>query len=327
MILWIVAAVLTAFCVAVLLHGLLKSRVVEATRAEFDLTVYKDQLAEIERDLDRGLLNETQAKSARLEIERRMLATAAKDDGSAEHEGSNEAAKGSRMIAGVLAAAVPLSALGLYLFLGSPNLPSIPYADRLALENSFQKAASEDTLAESISDLEAQVEAQGFDAHAWLLLANAYGNLSRYLDSANAYRRAIDLGAKESPIYASLGETLVAASGGEVNIEAQRAFAEAIKLDSGNMKARYYSGLALAQAGRLEHALEVWSELMEQAGPATPWRPLLRQRIGQLQTALATRQTLSKIRAVPRVKVKQPYRQAAHPCRSPARKISKRPAE
>lgn len=290
MILWIIAAALTAVCVAVLLHGLLKSRAVEGTRTEFGLTVYKDQLAEIERDLERGLLNEVQANSARLEIERRMLATAAKDSGGPDDNGPNETAKGTRWVAGILAATVPISAIGLYMFLGSPHLPAIPYADRLALENAFRKAANEGELANHISSLEAKVEAQGFDAHAWLLLANAYGNLSRFLDAANAYRRAIDLGAKEPQLYASLGEALVAASGGEVGVEAQQAFAEAIKLDSGNMKARYYSGLALAQAGRLEHALEVWGELLERAGPATPWRPLLQQRIGQLQAALATRQ-------------------------------------
>lgn len=290
MILWVFAAVLTALCVAVLLHGLLKSRGADAARAEFDLTVYKDQLAEIERDLDRGLLNETQASSARLEIERRMLATAAKNDGAQQQAETDKAGGSNRWLAGLLATSVPLLTLGLYLYLGSPHLPAIPYADRLALENSFQKALNSGDLAGEISDLEARVEAQGFDAHAWLLLANAYGNLNRFLDAANAYRRAIDLGAEEPQLYASLGEALVAASGGEVGPEAQRAFAAAVKLDSRNMKARYYSGLALAQNGQLERALEVWTDLMAQAGPATPWRPLLQQRIGQLQAALAARQ-------------------------------------
>ena len=246
-------------------------------------------MSEIERDLDRGLLNETQASSARLEIERRMLATAAKDEGDPAVDASEETEKSSRWMAWFLAAAVPGLALGLYLNLGSPNLPAIPYADRLSLENEFQKAITGGDLATEITALEARVEAQSFDAHAWLLLAGAYGELNRFLDAATAYRQAIELGAKEPQLYASLGEALVAASGGEVGTEARRAFAEAITLDSGNMKSLYYSGLALAQDGRLESALGIWNSLLERAGPMTPWRPLLQQRIGQLEAALAAR--------------------------------------
>ncbi|WP_282604950.1 c-type cytochrome biogenesis protein CcmI [Pelagibius sp. Alg239-R121] len=292
MMIWIIAAVLTAICVAVLMNTLLRSRADHGPRSAFDLTVYKDQLTEIDRDLDRGLLNEVQASSARLEIERRMLAVAETNEASAGDAHPDGRGGASRWMAWFLAAALPGLALGLYLNLGSPNLPAVPYADRRALENEFQKAMTGDLQSE-ITQLEQRVQAQGLDAHAWLLLAGAYGDLNRFLDSANAYRRAIDLGAKEPQLYASLGEALVAASGGEVNTEARRAFAEAITLDSGNMKSLYYSGLALAQDGRLPAALRIWTNVLERSSPGTPWHPLLQQRIAQLETAIAARQTSS----------------------------------
>ncbi len=289
MILWIIAAVLTAICVAVLMNSLLKARADEGPRAAFDLTVYKDQLAEVGRDMDRGLLNEDQARSARLEIERRMLNVTASAEATETTEGPAEAGKSNRWMAWFLAAALPGLALGLYLNLGSPGMPGIPFAERRALEAEFQRAIDSD-LEKEITALEARVEAKGFDAHAWLLLAGAYGQLNRFLDSANAYRRAIDLGAKEPQLYASLGEALVAASGGEVGAEARRAFAEAITLDGNNMKSLYYSGLALAQDGRLADALRIWKGLSERSTPASPWRPLLAQRIAQLEAALAQNQ-------------------------------------
>lgn len=285
MIIWIIAAILTALCVAILLNTLLKARAIEGPRSAFDLTVYKDQLAEVDRDVDRGLLNEVQARSARLEIERRMLSVtdANQVDGIALEPA--EAGKSNRWMAWFLSAALPGLALGLYLNLGSPEKPGVPYAERRALESEFQKAYSGD-LATEIPTLEARVQAQGFDAHAWLLLASAYGELGRFLDSANAYRRAINLGAEEAQLYASLGEALVAAGGGEVGVEARNAFAEAITLDAGNMKSLYYSGLALAQDGRLPDALRIWKGLVERSSPATPWRPLLEQRIAQLEAAV-----------------------------------------
>lgn len=296
MILWIAAAILTALCVLVLLNTLLRPRDHEGPRSAFDVTVYKDQLAEVERDIDRGLLNEVQARSARLEIERRVLAATASDETAATPGLPQSAAeKSNRWMAWFLVAALPGLAIGLYLNLGSPGMPGIPFAERRALESEFQKALNSD-LAREITALEARVEAQNRDPHAWLLLAGAYGQLDRFLDSANAYRRAIDLGAEEPQLYASLGEALVVASGGEVSAEAKRAFAEAITLDGNNMKALYYSGLALAQDGRLADALRIWKGLAERSTPASPWGPLLAQRIAQLETALAQPQGTGEAR-------------------------------
>lgn len=289
MILWIIAAAMTALCVVILLNTLLKAREADRPRSAFDLTVYKDQLSEVDRDIDRGLLNDVQARSARLEIERRMLAANDSDQAGEAIDEPVEAGKSNRWTAWFLAAALPGLALGLYLNLGSPEMPGIHYAERRALESEFQRAVGGD-LATEITSLEASVEAQEFDAHAWLLLAGAYGELERFLDSANAYRRAINLGAEEPQLYASLGEALVAASGGEVGVEARRAFAEAISLDAGNMKSLYYSGLALAQDGRLPDALQLWKGLVERSSPATPWRPLLEQRIAQLEAAVSNQQ-------------------------------------
>jgi cytochrome c-type biogenesis protein CcmI len=46
---------------------------------EADLAVYRDQLAEIERDRGRGLIGEPEAEAARIEVSRRLLAAADAD--------------------------------------------------------------------------------------------------------------------------------------------------------------------------------------------------------------------------------------------------------
>ena len=76
---WLAAALMTA--VTVLAIGLplfRKSSGRKDQRADYDITVYKDQLAEIDRDVESGLLGEAEAEAAKIEIQRRMLkATAA----------------------------------------------------------------------------------------------------------------------------------------------------------------------------------------------------------------------------------------------------------
>src|SRR5438477_4519431 len=65
---------MTMLALAVLLLPLLLRRRSGEAREAYNLAVYRDQLAEIERDLARGLLNAEQAEAARAEIGRRILA-------------------------------------------------------------------------------------------------------------------------------------------------------------------------------------------------------------------------------------------------------------
>src|SRR3546814_6167807 len=96
------------------------------------------------------------------------------------------------------------------------------------------------------------------------LLAQVYERGGDFAKATAAYREAIalvgKLGPVPGPLHAALGETLVAADDGRVGREARLAFAAAIKADPGNSRARYYTGLAMAQDRRLEDAIDVRSE-------------------------------------------------------------------
>ncbi|MEO8560393.1 MAG: c-type cytochrome biogenesis protein CcmI, partial [Rhodospirillales bacterium] len=70
-------AIMTALAIAVVGWPILRPRrAAPPPRREHDLAVYRDQLAELERDQNRGVLDASQVQAARLEIERRLLAAA-----------------------------------------------------------------------------------------------------------------------------------------------------------------------------------------------------------------------------------------------------------
>src|SRR6516165_1542680 len=74
MTLWLVFALMTAAAIfAVLLPLGLRAR---APSDGSDTNVYKDQLAEIDRDASQGLIGASEAEAARVEIGRRLLAAA-----------------------------------------------------------------------------------------------------------------------------------------------------------------------------------------------------------------------------------------------------------
>src|ERR1700676_3389223 len=105
-----------------LLVPLLVRRRGTLSRDAHNLAVYRDQLAEVERDLARGLLAADEAEAARTEIARRILALR-----------PAEAATGAGPIPLAMATVVilllPVAAWVLYWRLGSPGLPDQPFAD------------------------------------------------------------------------------------------------------------------------------------------------------------------------------------------------------
>src|SRR5687768_15181840 len=103
--LWPVLAAMTALVLALVLAPLVRRPGAVAARREHDLSVYRAQLSELEREAERGLLGPEEAKAARLEIERRMLAADAEDR--AEAPASTAPARRRWAVAAVLLVALP----------------------------------------------------------------------------------------------------------------------------------------------------------------------------------------------------------------------------
>lgn len=290
---WLIAGAMTLLVVGALLVPLLRRPAEAAARGDYDLTVYRDQLAELDRDLARGVLTEDQVAAARLEIERRMLAATEaaqtgldKTQGAKPHRttkrGQRKAAAGgaARPLAAGVAIALPVAAIALYVTLGAPGVPGVPFAER---QEEQQAAGGLANLAESMA---LRLQREGGQADEWLLLGRTYAELGRFGEAAGAAREAIDRGAADVESRAFLGEMLVAANDGTVVPEARGAFAWVLERDRGNVRGLYYAGLALSQDGRTQEALDLWLAL-ERASPAdAPWRPLLRQQIASAAETL-----------------------------------------
>lgn len=241
------------------------------------LAIYRDQLGEVERDLDRGVIGETEAKAARTEISRRLLRTG--------HEGSEDGTAGSaraRRVATVAIIAMPLAALVFYLFVGSPELPGEPLAARLAAPTNQQDIPT------LVARIEAHLAAQPDDAKGWEVLAPVYMRLGRYDDAVKAYRNLVRLLGATAGREADLGEALVSAAGGTVTADASAAFEQAVKLDATAVRPRFYLALALGQQGKTDAAIAAWKALLAGAPETAPWVSVARSELAKLEGGTAT---------------------------------------
>src|ERR1700682_3236612 len=270
MTLWFVFALMTAAAIFAVLWPL--GRAGRPKDDASEATVYKDQLAEIDRDVAAGLIGSSEAEAARVEIGRRLLA--AVDRQSDPPTASNIR---SRRVAAVIAlAGLPLVAVALYLPLGSPRLGDFPLAERTRAPGVTQP------LDNLVAQVEAHLEKNPTDGRGWNVLAPVLARLGRYDEAVRAYRNSINYNGDSAERRSDLGEALAGAAGGVVTSEAKAEFERAVALNADESKASYFLGLAAEQDGRGNEATSIWRGMLAKAPPDAPWRPLVQAALARV---------------------------------------------
>jgi cytochrome c-type biogenesis protein CcmH len=282
MLVWLAFAVLAALVVALVIWPLATARGRVPTRAAYDGAVYRDQLTELGRDVARGVLTLAEAASARLEIERRLLAAAGEAERGVESAAAPTAVP--RALVAALAVLVPLAAVAIYLVHGAPRIPDQPY-DARAAQRSLMGANGALDLEKAVATLQERVKANPTGAEGWLLLARTQAAREHWQESAAAYHEALSLTKQRPDVAAAYGEMLVMAADGIVTPSARDAFNMAVARDPKNPSARYYLALAEAQAGNVQGAIDAWQQLLAEATPDAPWAATVRQRIADTAKA------------------------------------------
>ena len=206
------------------------------------------QLAEIERDVERGQLPGEEAASARAEAGRRLISASAAPQDAASRGNS---LKRRRLASILILAILPAIALGLYGYFGRPDLPDAPLAERKA------DSSSPEALDAAIAKIEGHLASSPDDARGWAVLAPVYMRLGRFDDAVSAYRQVLRLKGESGELRALYGEALVASAGGVVNSDARAAFDKALADTPGLPMARFYLALAAEQDGDTKGAPRV----------------------------------------------------------------------
>lgn len=311
---WLVAAALSLAVALALGLTLLRARARQmAEGAESDLALYRDQLKEIERDLERGVLAPQEAEAARAEVARRLLAADRRLE-AARAAGSYGWA-GPQMVAVAAVIVAVIAAGALYLWLGAPGYPDMPLEARLQAAQEYranrprQAEAERDMppiagvetdgkFVELVEQLRKVVAQRPGDVQGLKLLAENEARLGNFRAAHQAQAQLIEaLGEKAgAQEWADLAELMILAAGGYVSPEAEEALTRALRLDPRHPRARYYSGLALAQTGRPDIAYRIWSGLLQESREDDPWVPLIRQQLPSVAAAAGIRMPAPELR-------------------------------
>jgi cytochrome c-type biogenesis protein CcmH len=294
MIFWLIAAAGAALVSLVLLRALWRgAHAPVPARTEHDLQVYRDQLAEVEREVAREVLSEADAARVRTEISRRILAA-----DTSRADAVQPGAGPSKLVMGVIALAMIGGSLALYLQLGAPGYGDLALKDRIAFaqelrENRPTQAAAQAGLpptpgladlspeyAALLKQLRETVAKRPDDIQGQTLLAQNEARVGNFVAAATAQSAVVRIKGAEASVedVAGYAELLVLAAGGYVSPEAEAVLRAVLARDVENGTARYYWGLMLVQTGRPDQAFKMWDGLLRRGPEDAPWiEPILAQ--------------------------------------------------
>jgi cytochrome c-type biogenesis protein CcmH len=267
----LVLAGMTVVVLLAVLLPLLHGWRAPAERRQFDRAVYRAQLDELGRDIARGIIGGTDAQTARLEIKRRLLAADAASTATGSRLGS------SRALAIASALIICGGAGMLYLWLGAPGVPDVPFAERHEATPAKQEAHVE--MADAATALAARLRTNPTDAQGWLFYARTEATLGNWAIAADAFQHALALGQTSADVQSAYGEMQVLAADGIVGPPARTAFTAALHRDKTDVVARYYLALADAQAGESRRAIAAWLDVAADLPEGSPMREAVQRRI------------------------------------------------
>lgn len=259
---WLFFILLSLFALTLMAMPLRGRFQIAAIPEDTTPAVLLDQLEEVKRDLDRGVISEAEAKAAEQEIKRRILMQARKAEtrSSATHTGGRVG-----LILGALF--VPLFAVGYYITMGSPEIDSLAFADRTAER---QEAAQ-------IADLSSQLydrlvsDPDGGPSEGWMLLGQTYSRMGRFAEAADAFSIVSQRPEADSSVFSMLAEALIYAEQGVVTPPAEAAIDRAISINPDNPASVYYKAVALSQKGESLRGYDMLIERLDAADGVYSW--------------------------------------------------------
>jgi cytochrome c-type biogenesis protein CcmH len=249
----LVAIALTGAAVLSLVLPLLRpARKAVDSRREANVSIYRDQFSELERDLESGTLSSSQYTQARTELEQRLL-----DDVEGGAQPKTEASRSARLAALAVAVAVPVCAGLLYLYLGNPEGLTAP--KHTALDAS---SITVDQFQDMTDQLAARMEKKPDDALGWMMLGRAYKALERYPDAVKALQRAEKLEPRNPEILVEYAEALALHNGRNLEGEPSRLLERSLRIDPDNEKALTLAGTAAFARNDYATAVRHWQRLV-----------------------------------------------------------------
>ena len=248
--LFVLIALGIALCVAlVFLWVLLRERkpVTQASQAKANAKVYRDQILDLDREHDSGHISDQEWQQSRDELSLRLL-----EDTSAVDDPAAKAEKPAIWTAVVLAVALPLGSMGLYMWVGQPEALNPMAAKTPDQVDPKDLAKMAQTLAEKL-------QAKPDNLQGWVMLGRTYRALENFDAALKAYDSALKLSADDDLKLERI-EIIAMQRQGQFEGEPWNVIREVLQRDPQHFGALLTAGSASYAEGKFADALKYWEQ-------------------------------------------------------------------
>jgi cytochrome c-type biogenesis protein CcmH len=283
---WVICAVMVAIALAFVLPPLLatdKSEPLEESK-EANISVYRDQLTELDADLRNGIIAQDQYQLDRDGIERRML----EDVSTVNETRTKPASEGAaRRPAYAIALAIPIIAVAFYLQIGNPlskpqGRPGPPPQESSAAATSQPNSQmSQQNIEANVAALARRLEQNPNDVQGWTMLGRSYTSMGKYKEATDAYFKATALKSDDADLWADYAFTMAMANGQKLQGRPQEFIKKSLQLDPDNAKGLELAGSAAFETKNYKQAIDYWQRLLAKTPAGSELAQTISQRISE----------------------------------------------
>jgi len=275
---------------------------------QIPLSVYRERLQRLERDVEAGRLDPKEADTVREQLGKELLEQVEDADPPAEPARH-------RSMALIVSATVAALAIGIYLSLGNPD--AVTHTEHVTPAEITVAAPGDGTPAPSLQDavggLEARLRENPDNVEDWLLLGRSYAAMDRWNEATEAIKTALDLAPERADVTVDYAEALARLQGAQLQGEPRRLLEHALELDPVNAKAAWLLGMAYYQAGEYSDAADLWEGLLADIPADNPAAEALAKQVADARQLAG--EPVSEVSPTPAPATAQP---AAQPVTEPA---------
>lgn len=289
MMFWIVALLFVVAALLFLLPPLLQGAggAKSIDRRRMNIEIYKDQLAELENDLQNGVLSREQYDTARADMERSLLNDV---DSKAANSTEKTPTIDNKTVAIIVGVFIPVMAGVFYSKLGGG--PAAFNPELAAAQQASAEQHQGNNLEEMLAKLEERVAADANDGEAVSMLARTYYFMRRNDDALKMFARAMQVtGGNDPNLLADYADALAVQNGRNLNGEPLAMLKKALTLDPYHVKALWLAGTAGYQSQDYKSALEFWDRLVVLMEPGSEDEQQVQNNINEVKTLLGMKVT------------------------------------
>jgi cytochrome c-type biogenesis protein CcmH len=247
--------------------------------AKANAAVYRDQMAELDREFVMGNLNYEELKAARDELSERLLADVG-DAAVADAPNASSTAVVWRkpwLSIGLLVFVVPVASMVMYSVLGEPAA-----LDPLALKQGTDASAevTPEKLTEMATALTRRLQDEPNSMEGWVMLGRVQRARARYEESAEAYAKALTL-SRDDNLSIERAEVLAQKNGGSFAGEPWSIIQRVLTADPHHLNALFLAGSASYAEMNFNTALRYWERAREVVPADSPDAPELDRAIAE----------------------------------------------